>query len=112
MRGIVVKWLTAWAQMPALFTKCVTLGKSLNFSVPQFLHKVRLIIVSIVVMIKPVNIGKVFGIDPGIQCTPCGEEGMTPSFSLLENPKGTEKKVTSPTSLSTRHPGKSSNDIC
>lgn len=66
MTGKVVEWLTAWAQMPALFTKCVTLGKSLNFSVLQFPHKVRLIIVSIVIMTIPVNIGKALGIVPGI----------------------------------------------
>ena len=46
--------LTAWAQsqtstwaqtLALLFAKCVTLGKSLNLSVPQFLHKARLMIV-------------------------------------------------------------------
>ena len=49
-----MKWLafsaqghaTAWAQMPALLlTKCVTLGKSLNLPVHQFLHKARLMTV-------------------------------------------------------------------
>lgn len=45
MRGRGVVWLVAWAQMPALLlTKHVTLGKSLNFSMPQFLHKIRIII--------------------------------------------------------------------
>lgn len=66
MRVRVVEWLTAWAQMPALFTKCVTLGKSLNFSVSQFLHKIRLIIVPIVIMTTPVNIGKALGMVLGI----------------------------------------------
>ena len=54
MRGRGVKWLaslaqghiTAWAQkLGLLLTKCVTLGKSLNFSVHQFLHKARLMTV-------------------------------------------------------------------
>lgn len=54
MRGRGVKWLaflaqghtTAWAQMLALLlTKCVTLGKSLNLPVHQFLHKARLMTV-------------------------------------------------------------------
>lgn len=37
-----------------------------NFSVPQFLHKIRLIIVTIVIMTTPVNIGKALEMVPGI----------------------------------------------
>lgn len=46
MRGRGVAQLVAWAQMPALLlTKRVTLGKSLNLSMPRFLNKIRIIIV-------------------------------------------------------------------
>ena len=68
MRGRGVKWLaslaqghiTAWAQkLGLLLTKCVTLGKSLNFSVHQFLHKARLMTVP--TSLKGVNIDKAHG---------------------------------------------------
>lgn len=44
-RGGLRSQTTAWAQMPTLLLiKCVTLGKSLNLSAPQFLHKARIIV--------------------------------------------------------------------
>lgn len=100
MRGRGVKWLaslaqghiTAWAQkLGLLLTKCVTLGKSLNFSVHQFLHKARLMTVP--TSLKGVNIDKAHGALSDTPQAVMSEEGSPFMLFTGESPKRQNRKL-------------------